>query len=90
MHSAQRLYEMGLVNRVAADAGQLARIEAEFVAGLVALDPLAVKLTKETVRAAAAMPYADALTLGKQLNALLMASGRIAEAQQDYSAVKPK
>jgi hypothetical protein len=40
--------------------------------------------------AAASMPYADALTLGKQLNALLMASGRIAEAQQDYSAVKPK
>jgi len=32
MHGAQRLYEMGLVNRVAADASQLARIEAEFVA----------------------------------------------------------
>lgn len=90
MHGAQRLYEMGLINRIAVGASELARIEAEFVAGLVALDPLAVKLTKETVRAAAAMPYADALTLGKQLNALLMASGRIAEAQQEYSAIKPK
>jgi enoyl-CoA hydratase/carnithine racemase len=90
MHGAQRLYEMGLVNRVAADAGELVRIEAEFVAALVALDPLAVKLTKETLRAAASMPYAEALTLGKQLNALLMASGRIAEAQQPASAVKPK
>lgn len=90
LHGAERLYQMGLVNRVAADAGELARVEAEFVAGLAALDPLAVKLTKETVRAAASMPYAEALTLGKQLNALLMASGRIAEAQQPAPAVKPK
>lgn len=90
MHGARRLYEMGLVNRVAAGAGELERIEAEFVAGLVALDPLAVKLTKETLRAAASMPYAEALTLGKQLNALLMASGRIAEAQPASYAGKPK
>jgi enoyl-CoA hydratase len=89
MHAAQRLYEMGLINRIGADAGELARIEAEFVAHLVALDPVAVKLTKETVRAAAQMPFADALTLGKQLNALLMASGRIAEAQQQYATGKP-
>jgi len=89
-HGAQRLYEMGLVNRIAADAAQLARIEAEFVAGLLALDPLAVKLTKETLRAAASMPYAEALTLGKQLNALLMASGRIAEAQQVRTPRKPE
>jgi len=89
-HSARRLYEMGLVNRVAADADELARIEGEFVAGLAALDPLAVKLTKETLRAAASMPYAEALTLGKQLNALLMASGRIAEAQPAQPAAKPK
>jgi enoyl-CoA hydratase len=90
MHGAQRLYEMGLVNRIGAGEGELARIAAEFVAGLAALDPLAVKLTKETVRAAAGMPYADALNLGKQLNALLMASGRIGEAQQEYSAAKSK
>lgn len=81
IHSAQRLHQMGLVNRIGADAGELARIESEFVAGLVALDPLAVRLTKETVRAASSMPYADALTLGKQLNALLMVSGRIAGAR---------
>lgn len=80
-HPARRLHEMGLVNRVAADAAELVRVEAEFVAGLAALDPLAVRLTKETLRAAAAMPYAEALTLGKQLNALLMASGRIAPAE---------
>ena len=89
-HGARRVYEMGLVNRVAADAGELARIEAEFVAGLAALDSLAVKLTKETLRAAASMPYAEALTLGKQLNALLMASGRIAAAQPAQPPVMPK
>lgn len=39
---------------------------------------------------AASMPDTEALTLGKQLNALLMAFGRIAETQQLYSAVKSK
>jgi enoyl-CoA hydratase len=89
-HTAERLREMGLVHRVAADGKALSRMEAGFVAGLVALDPLAVKLTKETVRAARSMPYAEALTLGKHLNALLMASGRIAEAQQAYTSRKSK
>jgi len=59
---------MGLVNRVVAGADELAATEAEFTAKLAALDPVAVRLTKETRRAAANMPLADALTMGKQLN----------------------
>ena len=83
---ASRLYEIGLINRLAADADELARIEADFVAALVALDPHAVALTKETHRAAVNMPLDDALVMGKHLNALLAASGRIDEGAQAFAA----
>jgi enoyl-CoA hydratase/carnithine racemase len=75
--SAKRLAEMGLVNRVAEDEDELTEISDEFIAALAALDPIAVKLTKETHRAARNMPYRDALIMAKQLNALLMTSGKI-------------
>ena len=78
--------DMGLVNRVAADAPALAQMEAALLAQLTALDPAAVRLTKETHRAACNMPLADALAVGKQLNALLLASGRIDEASRAFAA----
>ncbi len=83
---APRLHQMGLINRLAADAEELTRIEVDFVAALVALDPHAVALTKETHRAAASMPLEDALVMGKHLNALLAASGRIDEGAQAFAA----
>ena len=83
--TANDLYEMGLINRIATGAAKLATLEADFTAKLVALDPIAVRLTKETHRAAGNMPLADALTLGKHLNALLLASGRIDEASAAYA-----
>ena len=86
MTAARALYDMGLINRIAADATALAAIEAAFTAQIAALDPAAVRLTKETHRAACNMPLADALTLGKQLNALLLASGRIDEASRAFAA----
>jgi enoyl-CoA hydratase len=75
--SAKRLAEMGLVNRVAEDEDELTDIADEFILALTSLDPIAVKLTKETFHAACNMPYRDALTMAKQLNALLMTSGKI-------------
>jgi enoyl-CoA hydratase/carnithine racemase len=87
---ASELRAMGLVNRVVAGADELAATETEFTAKLAALDPAAVRLTKETRRAAANMPLADALTMGKQLNALLLASGRIDEASQAFAARRKK
>jgi enoyl-CoA hydratase/carnithine racemase len=87
---ARRLYEAGLINRLAKDAGELEDIEAEFVADLVALDPSAVKLTKETARASNAMPLGEALLMAKQLNALLAASGRIDEAVERFAKSKGK
>ena len=88
--TAARLEAMGLITRLANDEADLDRAASELVAGLVALDPVAVKLTLETHRAAASMPASEALTLGKQLNALLAASGRIAEAAANFAARKPK
>ncbi len=76
--SAQRLLQMGLVNHIASDEEELNELAEEYVAALAALDPVSVKLTKETHRAARNMPYADALVMAKQLNALLMTSGKIA------------
>lgn len=83
---ARHLLEVGLINRLACDEMELIRIERDFVGRLSALDPLAVRLTKEMHRAAANMPLADALAMGKQLNALLLASGRIEEAAQAFAA----
>lgn len=84
--TARELFEFGLINRIAPDARALQNVAGEFVNKLAALDPLAVRLTKETQRAAVNMPLSDALTLGKQLNALLMASGRIDEAAKRHAA----
>ncbi len=86
MTCARALYDMGLVNRLATDALALSAMELTLTAQLAALDPAAVRLTKETHRATCNMPLADALTMGKQLNALLLASGRIDEASRAFAA----
>jgi enoyl-CoA hydratase/carnithine racemase len=86
MTGARALHDMGLINRLAADALALAEMEASLAAKLAALDPAAVRLTKEMHRAACNMPLGDALAVGKQLNALLLASGRIDEAGRAFAA----
>lgn len=83
--SATELFGLGLVNRLASDADELRQIAADWTARLGALDATAVRLTKETYRAVAGLPLADALTVGKQLNALLLASGRIDEAAAAFA-----
>ena len=77
---------MGLINRLADDADDLTRIEAEFVGRLLERDPHAVALTKESHRASVNMPLDDALVMGKQLNALIAASGRLEEAARSFAA----
>ena len=85
---AQRLYEVGLINRVVAGVEALNQVAQQFVGGLVALDPDAVRMTKESHRAARNMPLIDALEMGKLGNALIAASGRMDEAMQGYAANK--
>ena len=85
---ARTLHGMGLLNRLLPDAAALDAEAAGFVARLTALDPLAVRLTKEMHRAAKAMPLADALTMATQLNALLVAGGRFRQGAQRLAESK--
>jgi enoyl-CoA hydratase/carnithine racemase len=86
--SAERLHGMGLVNRLADGPEALQKVADDMVQGLVDLEPVAVRLTKETLRAVSAMPLGEALTVSKQLNALLMASGRIEKAAEIFARSK--
>jgi len=77
LFDADHLYRIGLVNQILDTPQELVEARDKLLAGLTALDPTAVKLTKETQRATAGMPMTDALVMAKHLNALLMTSGRI-------------
>ncbi len=79
---AERLAAAGLINRLADDAVDLARIEAQFVGQLATLDPRAVKMTRDSFRAAETMPLDQALDMGRQLNQLIGAVGGFAKAGQ--------
>lgn len=88
---ARRLYEIGLINRLAADETDLAGVAEDFIGRLAALDPAAVALTRETFRAAETMPIDNALDMGKHLNQFIAASGWFADGarRRDVSR-KPK
>ena len=77
---AERLAALGLVNRLAEDAADLARVEAELVGRIAALDPRAVRQTRAMLRAASAMPHDNTLDMGAQLNQLIAATGGFAAA----------
>lgn len=88
LFDADHLYRIGLVNQIFDTSEELDAGAENFVSGLVALDPLSVKLTKETQRATSGMPIADALVMAKHLNALLMTSGRISDAATYFEKQK--
>ena len=77
LFDSDHLYRIGLINQLVDTHEELAQATDRLVLGLTALDPIAVKLTKETQRATSAMPITDALVMAKHLNALMMTSGRI-------------
>jgi enoyl-CoA hydratase/carnithine racemase len=77
--AAARLYEMGLINRLVDGEEALEQTAQEFARHIARLDPEAVKLTRETFRAAENMPIDNALDMGKHLNQLLATSGWFAE-----------
>jgi enoyl-CoA hydratase/carnithine racemase len=86
--NADHLYRIGLINQIFDTPETLIEGTDEFVRGLTGLDPIAVKLTKETQRATMGMPISDALVMAKHLNALLMASGRINAAAEFFEKNK--
>ena len=83
MFSADMLFRMGLINELAASGKELEEISRRRIDALATLDPIAVRLTKETGRAASTMPLAEALVMARQLNSLLMTSGKI-DAAAEY------
>ncbi len=82
------LQASGLINRVASGREQLEAEARKLCAGLAALDPTAVKLTKDAHRMASVMPISEALVMGRHLNALMMATGRITAARDKSKARK--
>ena len=85
---AEDLHAMGLLNRLAEDTKSLETMAEAFVKGLVALDPLAVRMTKEMHRAAKGMALDDALVMAGQLNALLVAGGKFGEGAAKFAGRK--
>lgn len=83
---ARRLYEQGLVNRLVSDAAELVEVTRELSGKLAQIDPLAIRLGREAFKVACEMPLNGALAYGKNLNALLLASGRIGEAARSFEA----
>ena len=82
--TAERLYEAGLVNRLADGRDGLVDAVAGFTDRIVALAPTAVRQTLETYRAAETMPLDQSLTLGMHLNQLLDASGSFRAAGRSF------
>lgn len=81
---AERLWQMGLINDLAADDEALDVMAADWITRLLALDAEAVALTKENHRLARHAPLSDALTAGAQQNALLNASGKFREGAERF------
>lgn len=74
---AARLYELGMINRLAIDADALRAAEHELTSKLRRRDSAGIRLAREALRTVSDMPLNEALRYGKTLNALLLASGRI-------------
>lgn len=88
--TAERLYEAGLVNRLADGSERLVEAVADFTDRIVALAPAAVRQTLETYRAAETMPLDQSLTLGMHLNQLLDAAGSFRQAGQVFSRTESR
>ncbi|MFL2987731.1 MAG: enoyl-CoA hydratase/isomerase family protein [Candidatus Poriferisodalaceae bacterium] len=86
--SARRLYEMGLINRLAEDPEELSEVANTFISHLTTLNPTAVRAAKEIHHAARNMPLADALVMGAQQNSLISASGWLTEGMKKYSGTR--
>lgn len=76
VETAERLFEAGLVNRLADGADGLAAEAKAFADHILSLDALAVRQTLAAYRAAEAQPLEQALTAGITLNQLIEANGR--------------
>ena len=85
---AERLHAAGLINRLADTQEALAELEEKFARQIAALDPRAVRQTRDMFRAAETMPLDNALDMGRQLNQLIGAGGGFAQAGRALGSKK--
>ncbi len=78
--SAQRLYDLGLINRLVEDAAALAREARLFTDTIVARDKVAVAQTKQLHRAARLGGLSSALNMGALVNTQVALTGKFASA----------
>jgi len=78
--SAERLYAMGLINRLTKDEKALAHEAIIFTNTIVARDKLAVGQTKRLHRAARHGGFSDALNMGSLINTQAALDGKFASA----------
>jgi enoyl-CoA hydratase/carnithine racemase len=81
-YSAERYWEMGLVNRLA-EEGDLEATVREFVELLNSRETWAVQRTKTAFRMAAASTDAAAMYIGDELNQLLFGAGNVHSGSED-------
>jgi len=84
-YTAQRYYELGLVNRLAPD-GELDSVVETFVDLLNSRAPWAVARTKSTFRMTEEMTLGGAVHTGTQLNQLLMLSSQTTPVHSNSAA----
>ncbi len=78
--TAERLYAMGLINRLTDDAESLAHELEVFTATIISRDKVAIGQTKRLHRAARQSNLADALNMGSLINTQAALSGKFANA----------
>lgn len=83
--SAERLAAAGLINRLADGPAALAAAAQAFVDRILELDPVSVRQTIESYRAARSMPLEQAFTMGEHLNQLIDASGGFARGADRFA-----
>jgi enoyl-CoA hydratase len=78
--SAQRLYDLGLINRLAEDAAALECEAKSFIDTLIARDKVAIGQTKQLHRAARLGGLSSALNMGALINTQVALTGKFASA----------
>jgi enoyl-CoA hydratase/carnithine racemase len=80
--TAERLYAMGLINRLVKDADALARQAETFISTIISRDRIAIGQTKRLNRASRHGHLSDALNMGALINTQVAQSGKFASAGQ--------
>ncbi len=79
---AERLYAMGLINRLAEDAGELEQMADNFISTIVSRDKIAIGQTKRLNRMVRHGSLSDALNAGSLINTQAALTGKFSGASK--------